>query len=71
MDKKQIEIKATLALAYMRSNTGKAKGELVPLLQLMFEACDAINKGEDGGQAVKALLNLWHELKLKRLSLAC
>jgi hypothetical protein len=34
----------------------------------MRNACDAIDKGEDGARAVKALLELWRELKFKDIN---
>ena len=34
----------------------------------MQTACGVIDKGEHGERAVKALLDLWRELKLKEIS---
>jgi hypothetical protein len=67
MDETHIKTEATLALGRLRSRVSNAVEEHTALL-IMRNACDAIDKGEDGARAVKALLELWRELKFKDIN---
>jgi hypothetical protein len=67
MDETHIKTEANLALFRLRSHVSNAEEEQSTLL-VMCNACDALDKGEYGARAVKALLDLWRELKLKDIS---
>jgi hypothetical protein len=66
MDEKRIEIEANLALHQMFSYTDKA--EAIYVIEVMHNTCYALDRGDDGARAVKALLNLWRRLNLNDIN---
>ena len=67
MNQQQIKIEATQALSRLRSRLDDPKDEL-STVQVMQMACDAIDKGVTGELALKSLIALWGELKLKEIT---
>jgi hypothetical protein len=69
MNKQNIETESTLALVRLRSQVNTLDDELATVI-VMKNICDALAKDNYGEWALKALLDLWRELKLKDISKA-
>ena len=67
MDKERIEIEANIALHQLHSQVDEA-ADVPTILLIMASVCDELDKGENGAQAVRALLDLWQRLKLGDVS---
>jgi len=61
-----IETEATIGLFRLRSIVDNAQDELATVI-VMQNICDAADKGDCGARAVKALFELWGQLKLRQI----
>lgn len=64
--KQNVDTEATIGLFRLRSKVENAQDELATVI-VMQNICDAADKGDYGARAVKALFELWRELKLREI----
>lgn len=76
MDAQHVDTEATMALVSLRLSLREIHGDLPPgtlhheyvrpVLNVLKDACDQLDKGEHGKDAIRALMHLWQALELSK-----